>query len=559
MNSFIKKIITLILLSFSISIFSQYETANWYFGNHAGLSFTSGSPVPLSGGQIDVEEGMSTISNSCGNLLFYTDGMTIWNHSHQVVLNGTALMGDSSSTQSSIIIPKPNNTNIYYIITVDDAFVSPSNNGVRYSILDSSQNNGNGNILTDYKNLPIVMHASEKIAAVHAHNGNDIWVVSFAPPTTDTAIPYNTNGNIYNTFYAIKIGTSGIVSSVVSPINISVDSGAGYMKIAPNGTKIAIANMLSNTAYIFDFDNTTGIVSNPVELDLPTNANEPYGVEFSPDSSKLYISDKGNYSEGALIQYDLSNANTRQIISERQNYRSALQLAPNGKIYQTHTTGYGNGTNTMSVIDNPNIVDNGCNYRYRFINLGSAGSCHQGLPSFIASNFEQQNISQIVSNSPNLYEISSANAFTSVDWDFGDGTTETSYPDNAPDNTHTQVTHVYAGTNIYSISAILHLTNGCNISLSTNTLTVPTGINEQFLNKIKIYPNPSNSSINIKIPKNLIISKIILTDLQGRLVKQKYFLSNDNMNLNIQDISQGTYILQIFTNKGIINKQIIKQ
>jgi hypothetical protein len=75
-------------------VFSQGEANIWYFGENAGLDFNSGSPVALTNGQLVTDEGCATISNSSGQLLFYTDGITIYNKNHVVMINGTGLMGN---------------------------------------------------------------------------------------------------------------------------------------------------------------------------------------------------------------------------------------------------------------------------------------------------------------------------------------------------------------------------------------------------------------------------------------------------------------------------------
>jgi hypothetical protein len=41
---------------------------------------------------ISYQEGCATISNSSGQLLFYTDGITVYNRNHQVMPNGTGLL-----------------------------------------------------------------------------------------------------------------------------------------------------------------------------------------------------------------------------------------------------------------------------------------------------------------------------------------------------------------------------------------------------------------------------------------------------------------------------------
>ena len=100
-----KKYIYIIVLFYQI-VAAQNEGNIWYFGYGAGIDFNSGSPVPISDGQLNTEEGCASISDENGDLLFYTDGTTVYNKSHSPMVNGTNLLADSSATQSSIILKK---------------------------------------------------------------------------------------------------------------------------------------------------------------------------------------------------------------------------------------------------------------------------------------------------------------------------------------------------------------------------------------------------------------------------------------------------------------------
>ena len=98
--------------------YSQGQSDNWYFGFGAGVHFNlDGTVDALSNGQLNTFEGCATISDSQGNLLFYTDGRTVYDRQHNIMVNGRNLFGQPSSTQSVIIVPKPESPNIYYIIT----------------------------------------------------------------------------------------------------------------------------------------------------------------------------------------------------------------------------------------------------------------------------------------------------------------------------------------------------------------------------------------------------------------------------------------------------------
>ncbi|HEU4789552.1 MAG TPA: hypothetical protein VFS71_07710, partial [Flavobacterium sp.] len=244
MNNKIKLSFFLLLISF-IS-YSQGEANIWYFGNHAGLDFNSGSPVVLTDGQLNTYEGCATIANAAGQLLFYTDGITVWNRNHQVMSNGIGLLGDSSSTQSAIIVPKPDSPFIYYIFTVTELGYP---NGVRYSEVDLSLNGGLGDI-TQNKNILLVTPACEKITAVKNANGKDYWVV--------------VHGYGNNSFLSYKITDTGlnltpVISNVGSIIEIDKDYTVGYLKFSPDGTKLICVNNKLNVE-LFDFDSTTGLI-----------------------------------------------------------------------------------------------------------------------------------------------------------------------------------------------------------------------------------------------------------------------------------------------------------
>jgi hypothetical protein len=150
---------------------SQNQNKIWYFGDHAGLNFNSGSPVALLTGQLNTAEGCSSISDNTGTLLFYTDGQKVWNRNHIVMPNGFGLLGDPSTTQSALIVPIPGSATLFYIFTIDDL-----GGNMTYSIVDMSMAAGLGDV-TATKNVLLHAAVSEKQASVLRCDGN-IWVIS---------------------------------------------------------------------------------------------------------------------------------------------------------------------------------------------------------------------------------------------------------------------------------------------------------------------------------------------------------------------------------------------
>jgi len=89
----IKSILFLLIL-FSASIhFSQNEFSKWYFGQFAGLDFSTSPPTILTNGGTS-SNGGATICDNTGNLLFYSNGgNAIFNNTHSVMANGNGLAG----------------------------------------------------------------------------------------------------------------------------------------------------------------------------------------------------------------------------------------------------------------------------------------------------------------------------------------------------------------------------------------------------------------------------------------------------------------------------------
>lgn len=75
---------------------------------------------------------------------------------------------------------------------------------------------------------------------------------------------------------------------------------------------------------------------------------------------------------------------------------------------------------------------------------------------------------------------------------------------------------------------------------------------------IKIYPNPAKDLVTISYAGNASLEKIIVTDLNGRLVKE-FSLKNFNQSkqLNINTLTKGVYFLQIISSQDTAVKKLI--
>ncbi|GGG25199.1 hypothetical protein GCM10011532_05690 [Christiangramia forsetii] len=456
---------------------AQKEAGTWYFGDRAGLNFSSGSPVPLTNGQLQTIEGSATISDRDGNLLFYTQGNTVFTRQHNIMPNGEELKGNVSSTQSAIIVPRPGNPLKYFIFTVDkpDYFRIQNDpiEGVHYSEVDMTLNSGRGAIIPNRKNIHLVTYdpndpleneykSSEKISSVISGNCISYWVVT----------------QLSNKFYAFNVSSEGVNSTpVISTIPTSFPplitdnnlnlTAPGYMKISPDGKKIAIAftgTSLGNSSngtkssgkvYLYDFNDVTGKVTNE---NLILNNTYPYGVEFSADSKKLYTTantynNRDQLQSGELYQFDLERINigaSKSLINTSNNVAGALQLAIDGKIYRA---GYPQSSgavhhNFLSVINNPEANASSVDYDHNSVDI-SPRDVKLGLPPFVQSllnnNFDAENFCL---GEATKFTINGGVNYDSIKWEFGDGTTSS---EESPSHTYSE-----PGTYVVSLTKFIN-------------------------------------------------------------------------------------------------------
>jgi gliding motility-associated-like protein len=456
--------------------YAQKETSLWYFGQKAGLDFRSGNPVPLTDGELHTSEGCSSISDSLGNLLFYTDGLQVWNRNHVQMPNGFGLNGHPSSTQAALIVRKPGSNNIYYIFTTD---ANNGTRGLRFNIVDLDLDGGLGDLST--KNILLYGATCEKLAGIRHCNMKDVWVVS-----------HDCNSNGFRTFLITSAGIN--IEPIMSYAGLVVTGGAGtaigQLKGSPDGKRLASAvEHPVNRFELFDFDNATGRISNGMLF--PKFSEGVYSVEFSPDCTKLY---GVTSAPGSLLQFDLEAGGEKEIGASALVIGTtgvslvfgSLQLGPDGKIYVAR-----GGLNWLGVIRQPNLKGVACDYQVQGILLGR--QCSFGLPNFI--NSYEKPFSYDFYTSFNCLEVafyygypSTYSPLIGVSWNFGD-------PKSGDKNVSNsfECRHLYSEPGDYNVTLVLHYQCGDDIIRKKVSVPPPkplpttiSGLNEFCIDQIAV-------------------------------------------------------------------------
>lgn len=369
MKTSIRLLILINILFIATGVSAQKESNIWYFGNGAGLNFNTPNPIALTNGSLVLTyDNSSTVSDSSGNFLFYTTGRDVYNANMQVMANGYNIGGSNTGGQSALIVKQPFNDSIYYIFS-SDAF--GASGGLKYSVVNLKLDSGLGAVIQ--KGVVLLNPSTEKLAAYYSCRDKCAWLIAHRGNSNDfCCYKINVNG----------LDTVPVVSSLgsIHPIgqNGVVNNTAGQMSISKRGNRIACVQYTSGKVEVFDFNSATGVVSNPKLLS--TVYPFGWGIEFSPDETKLYLS---VYNSATIRQFDATLNTGSDINASVQvvgfittpacpGYAGAtgyLQRGPDDKIYIAKCN-----SQYLSVINNPDLPGASCNLIDSGVSLGSSYS-----------------------------------------------------------------------------------------------------------------------------------------------------------------------------------------
>ncbi|UKN01807.1 T9SS type A sorting domain-containing protein [Paracrocinitomix mangrovi] len=482
----------------------QSEYGNWYFGRKSAVSFGSGFAEDAYSPTMSSFEACASISDSQGNLLFYTDGISIFNSSHAVVnsnnlMNGSCVSSPtSSSAQGTVIVPKPQSSTNYFIYTNSDipSFTNQTGYGVSQYEIDASLNYVGTNPTFPTENYA----TTEPLLAVPHCNGTDYWLI--VKPVNDDRPGMTTsanNPNINQFIASYKITNSGIENVPVLsdagpnfiPDATHVDETSGWtgkIAVSPDKKYIAFTESTSdNTSqtHLYYFNCETGHLE--FISSLGDEAGVINGVSFSPNSRFLYVG-QSSY----IFQYDLENLSVCNNVPphEKVLYMPpgtleppstwngvfngySLQLGPDEKVYVARR-GFAIPQKRIGVINYPNekLLSSNSNeigYNPNAVYLDSwngpgVQSCYFDLPNDIDGDLGA-NSPDFTFCSDNCGTVYFANlgCGTNFQWNFGDSYSISGTYGDIPAGTNDNLTsgnfeypvHIYQNPGTYVVELII--------------------------------------------------------------------------------------------------------
>lgn len=549
-----------------------HQADRWYFGQNAGLDFRGQDPVfDPTNYILNIPTSPAVIADSNGNILFFSEGTRVYNDSNQIMLNGEGFHGFVGYSMPVLIVPKPGNDSIYYIFTThrprQNQFDPSTIYGLEYNEINMNKDSGLGEVVQ--KNIVLLQpEVSSRLSAVKHSNGVDYWIMGHRYDSVD----------LYRAreFCAFLVTEDGINPNYVSSIIGSEhggngnwgdsNKGIGYMKFSPDGSKLAIAILGSNLFEIFNFDRSTGKVTNsissgPIFIDA-------YGIEFSPDSKYLYATSlstalpvPGNIPPSYLFQFDLSVGETMFITGfydtiaadTSGSYFGGIQLGTDGRIYVSRSP-YGNSS--LSVIQNPKRQGPACNFTSNAIYL-QGKTCHFGFPNFVSSYFDLPHfeVSNTALGDTVVFTLQNNSNIDEIFWQFGDPASGSNT------SSEMQPKHVFSSPGIYQVQVTEYF-NGVEYGTYGHAVEIKNYqlISENIANHalFSIYPNPGNGIINLVFKQDLKEAVISVGNIFGQTVwgpvKIDGLVENEEICIDLVHLPAGLYFIEVLNeDKAVVS------
>lgn len=97
-----------------------------------------------------------------------------------------------------------------------------------------------------------------------------------------------------------------------------------------------------------------------------------------------------------------------------------------------------------------------------------------------------------------------------------------------------------------------------SVSLDDVVVNGTFGVNEVLSSNFTTFPNPANDIISLTNSNNVSVESIVISDINGRTVKNVNFTNVDQIQFNVSDLNSGVYFMNINTNEGKAVKKFIK-
>ena len=584
--------ILILFLGLTSLLSAQKEDYQWYFNRtsvdncllpqfehlyeicgESILDFNVDPPIFVSEkiATLDMHATHASICDAEGQLLLYSNGMSIHGPDHDFVPGGEMISYGPRWTQNTWLnehgdirssgflgidcaafIPDPGDKDRMYLVyyNFDDFFINDAFKKL-YAIIDIS-NNEPEVIASDIVLMDKTTEPGHSSAAQHA-NGRDWWLLQYSRDTV----------------YSFLIDPSGIKLDHTSVLPFEFKPNQSAVSYNPTADKYVVFELLQNSAdtgavlTLLDFDRCTGDVSRPLRDTFSTvDQGIVHGVAFSPLGQYLYAS-----NQRTCFQYDMWSADilaSRDTVmvwdgttyftsptsgTLRRSFFGHMQLGPDRKLYMSEP---GQG-NRMHIIHEPDQPAAFCRPEQNAmimpttiigtlptmptLRLGplDGSSCDTlGLDNNPVSRFRYEQ------DTLDFKDISFVDLSyfepTSWEWDFGDGMR----------SIEPSPFHAYAEDGIYEVCLTVSNEYSADISCDTLFLGVTSLADQTEDRHISIYPNPVEDLTRVAIHDYLPQAAVMRIYNQSGQLVQTATLTGVTTTVDMSALMSGVYVYEVW-------------
>jgi len=497
---------------------------------------------------------MTFMSDTEGNAVFYSNGCSVRNVSHELMENGNSLLPNDYDCDKYGYMYHTHGGGVtlpgflphqYIMFSISaDLPLAPQPcefNRLVAHYIDVSAQQGKGEVTL--KGQEILTGCFQEPSANRHANGRDWWIV----------LP-DSHGDKFYRWLLTPYGLEGPWEQVLDNPATNVYTYYGWSEFSPNGQRYLI-NHANVGAAVFEFDRCTGLLSQPVFL--PGTSIWNFGAAFSQNSRFIYTASNGSK---ALSQYDLSASDvnaSKVLIAEWDGAVDSfnvpagfgfMQHGPDGKLYI-----WAGGSAYMHLVDFPDRSGTDCNIRQRAIQLpGVCAGPSLYYPNYRLGPIDESSCDTLgINNLPTAlfrYDIEDTLSplnvtFTDVSsylptawhWDLGDGAM----------SQDTNPVHDYVLPGTYNVCLVV--SNAYAADTFCREVSVGTsGIHElPALPQVRVAPNPFSTEIQVQLPALVGVSpQFVLYDLYGRVVKT-VLLRDFETTVPLSNLPSGMYVWQL--------------
>ncbi|MBA3647719.1 MAG: T9SS type A sorting domain-containing protein [Chitinophagales bacterium] len=368
---------------------AQKEGNQWISFEGSGLDFNNDSTIAVEfPSDMPIWRCNASICDKDGKLMFYTNGLNIYNRDFQLMKNGKNLnLGNFSFWNpihdGAVIIPFVGDSNKFYLFHTDLDNIEIGGTpdlttmNLYYDVIDMKLYGGKGGVISDQKELILFSDTltDSGIQAVKHGNGRDWWLLC-----------HEYGNNNYYRFLIDNTGIHGPYSQNIGMIYTGFNA-TGYFcnaKFSQAGNQFIKNNHDSTVFELYSFNRCSGELSNRKQIRVSDSLYQLEGLSFSPSGRYAYLS--ANHWQ-YLFQFDLQADDiqaSRVLIGVYNDSLNPLitdfydhQLGPDGKIYICNY----DGNASLHVINDPDSAGLKCNFVQNGITLYPHTYWGSGFPN----------------------------------------------------------------------------------------------------------------------------------------------------------------------------------